>query len=94
MGLFSITETSPQKSSNDEQESADLSKFEPSQHYVTDAIEVSGFKSNTTEELLSLFFESKRETGGVKTSRISLDKEDCTALVVFHSVKGKENSRV
>lgn len=53
------------------------------------AIEVSGISKHCTEEILVLFFENKKRSGGGTIEEIFIDLEQLVAVITFESDEGE-----
>ena len=54
------------------------------------AIEVSGFKSSTSEEMLMMYFENQRRSGGGDIVEIQMNVKTNKATITFQDPTGKQ----
>ena len=52
-------------------------------------LEVSGFKPGTTEDMLSMFFESTRRSGGGEVIEVKVDDSKNKAIIKFADESGR-----
>ena len=55
---------------------------------ATDTIRVTGIDKPVSSDLLKMFFESKKRSGGGDTVKVDYKKEEGTAVVVFKKTEG------
>ena len=55
----------------------------------TDAIEVRGFPKNADEEMVTMFLENKRKSGGGPTKEVTFNRTDGTAVVIYNDSNSK-----
>ena len=63
----------------------------PPEEPKTCTIEVQGIPSEASEEVIRLFFENKKRSGGGEVKNVSLDKEEGTAVITFYNADGMFN---
>ena len=68
---------------------AALRKSPSRDHLGTHSLEIGNLPDNVTEDVLRMFFENVRRSGGGDVKRIIHRQENNTAIITFHSSDGK-----
>ena len=75
--------------SEDEEEQGEGIAMEEEFQLATDTIKVTGIDKPVSEELLKMYFENKRKSGGGELVQMDYKKEEGIAVMVFKKTKGE-----